>query len=140
MGDSHINPSAESLAALAKVPEGEKIQMLNFVRFREKAEYPEGHAHAGTDWSGQRAYRQYGQEVAGPLGRAGAKVIWQNTAIGTVIGPDGEAWDAIFVVEYPNAQAFQTMVSDPEYLAGAANRTAALADSRLYLTQPASSN
>lgn len=132
----HLHPSPENLANLAKVAADKPIQMLNFLRFRETAEYPQGHPHAAKGWSGQRAYQQYGAEIQAPLSRAKAKVVWQNSAHGTIIGPDGEAWDSIFVVEYPSPQAFQTMVSDPEYLEGAANRTAALADSRLYLTKP----
>ena len=136
MDEGHIHPSGSGLAAFAKAAADRPIQMLNFLRFRDIAVYPEGHVHAGEGWSGQRAYQQYGQEIAGPFARANAKVVWQNTVHGTVIGPDDEAWDAIFVVEYPSPQAMQTMISDPEYLAGAVNRTAALADSRLYLTQP----
>ncbi len=135
MSQGHLAPTPEGLAAFANAAPDQPIQMLNFLRFSEAAQYEEGHEHADKGWSGQRAYQQYGAEIAGPFGRAKAKVIWRNTALGTIIGPDGEAWDSIFVVEYPNAQAFQTMVSDPEYLKGAANRTAALADSRLYLTQ-----
>ena len=139
MADTFIAPSAANLEAFGKVASGEPIQMLNFIRFREKADYPEGHEHAEKGWSGQRAYQQYGTEIAGPISRAGAKIVWQNTARGTIIGPDGEAWDSIFVVEYPTPIAFQKMVSDPEYLAGAANRTAAVADSRLYMTTPTGS-
>ena len=136
MSQAYINPTPENVAAFAKAGPDKPVQMLNFLKMREKAVYEEGHEHAQKGWSGARAYQQYGQEIAGPFARAEAKIIWQNTVHGTIIGPDGESWDAIFVVEYPNAQAFQTMVSDPEYLAGAANRTAALSDSRLYLTQP----
>ena len=139
MGEGHIHPSETGFGAFAKAAPDQPIQMLNFIRFRETAEYPEGHEHAAKGWSGQRAYQQYGTEIAGPISRAGAKIVWQNTARGTIIGPDGEAWDSIFVVEYPTPIAFQTMVSDPEYLAGAANRTAAVADSRLYMTTPAGS-
>ncbi len=136
MSGGYLAPTQESLAKVAELPEGQPIQMLNFLRFRAKAEYPADHSYASRGWSGERAYQQYGAEITGPLSRAKARVIWQNTALGTIIGPDGEAWDSILVVEYPSAKAFLTMISDPEYLEGAANRTAALDDSRLYLTQP----
>lgn len=136
MAESFLQPSPANLAAFGKVVPEKPVHMLNFLRFRERAEYPQTHEHASKNWTGQRAYQQYGSEIAGPFGRAGAKIIWQNLTLGTVIGPDAELWDSIFTVEYPNAQAFQTMISDPEYLKGAVNRTAALADSRLYLTQP----
>ena len=136
MAAAFIQPSAANLVAFEKVSPGRPVNMLNFLRYRELACYPEDHAHASNQWSGARAYQQYGAEIAGPFGRSGAKILWQSAPLGTVIGPDGENWDAMLVVEYPNAQAFQTMISDPEYLVGAVNRTAALADSRLYLTQP----
>ena len=137
MSDTYIASTPANLTAFENVATDKPIQMLNFIRFRETAEYPDGHEHSEKQWSGQRAYQQYGAEIAGPFGRSGARIVWQNTARGTIIGPDGEAWDSIFVVEYPNPKAFQTMVSDPEYLAGAVNRTAAVADSRLYMTTPA---
>ena len=136
MPETYLSPSPANLAALAGLPDDQRIHMLNFLRFKETAEYPDGHEHAGKGWSGQRAYQQYGQEIGEYFAKTQAKIVWQNEAKGTIIGPDGEAWHSIFVVEYPSAKAFQTMVTDPGYLAGAVNRTAALADSRLYLTRP----
>ena len=61
---------------------------------------------------------------------------------GRRLGPDpaseiDEVWDDLLVVEYPSARAFLQMISDPEYQAGGVNRTAALADSRLFRTSPA---
>ena len=136
METGFLAPSPSNLKAIAKANPDKPVHMLNFLKFKERAEYAADHEHADNGWNGQRAYLQYSTEFAGPIARAEAKIVWQNTVHGTIIGPDGEQWDAIFVVEYPNVSAFQTMVSDPEYLAGAPNRSAALADSRLFLTQP----
>ena len=64
-------------------------------------------------------------------------MIWRGAFQATTIGAADEVWDDLLVVEYPSAKAFLQMISDPEYQAGAINRTAALADSRLYRTSPA---
>ena len=42
-----------------------------------------------------------------------------------------QQWDDGFVAQYPSAAAFLEMIKDPDYQRAVANRTAALADSRL---------
>ena len=133
---AYIEPGAANLAAFAALPDDEPINMVNFLRYREKAEYPDGHEHSDKDWSGARAYEEYGRSIAGPFMRAGAKIVWRGAFGATTIGPADEAWDDFLIVQYPSAKAFFGMISDPEYQAGAVNRTAALADSRIYRTKP----
>jgi hypothetical protein len=54
-----------------------------------------------------------------------------------VTGPQTEAWDLAFIVEYPGSQAFIDMVRDPHYRANVVpHRTAAVADSRLLRLSP----
>ena len=136
MSEVHIGPTPESLAAFAALPDDEPIHMVNFLRYRELAEYPEGHESAGKGWSGREAYEEYGRSIAVPFTKVGAQVIWRGGFQATTIGPAGETWDDILVVQYPSAKAFMAMIGDPEYQAGGVNRTAALADSRLYRTRP----
>jgi len=52
----------------------------------------------------------------------------------TLIAPEAEEWDDALLVEYPSRAAFLEMVSQPEYLAAAPHRSAALEDSRLIAT------
>ena len=137
MTDSYLHPGPDNMAAFMALPDDTSINMVNFLRYRELAEYPDGHEHAGKGWSGRRAYEEYGRAIAVPFTKVGAKVIWRGAFQATTIGAADEVWDDLLVVEYPSAKAFLQMISDPEYQAGAVNRTAALADSRLFRTSPA---
>ena len=139
MTKTYIAPEPDNIAAFAAFTDDEPINMLNFLKYRDVAEYPEGHEHAGKGWSGREAYEEYGRAIAGPFTRVGAKVVWRGAFQATTIGSADEAWDDFLIVQYPSAKAFFAMTSDPEYLAGAVNRTAALADSRLFRTKPEAS-
>jgi uncharacterized protein (DUF1330 family) len=129
-------PGEANLAAFSALPSDQPIHMLNFLRYRDKAEYPAGHENAEKGWSGARAYEEYGRAIIAPFTRAGARIVWRGAFGATTIGPADEQWDDLLIVQYPSAEAFFGMISDPEYQAGAVNRTAALSDSRLYRTAP----
>jgi hypothetical protein len=58
----------------------------------------------------------------------GASSRYLGRVAATVIG--GEPWDLVLLVDYPSAQAFHAMVTDPEYPMDL--RAEALLDSRLY--------
>ncbi len=128
---THINPSDANFQAFKDLPRDTPIQMLNLVRFRDKAEYPEDHELCGKGWSGDEAYAEYGK-TSGPIfQRVGGRIVWRGRYETMVTGPDGERWDAAFLAEYPNAGAFFEMIKDPDYQQAVVNRTAAVADSRL---------
>lgn len=137
MTDSYLHPGPDNMAAFMALPDDTPINMVNFLRYRDLADYPDGHEHAGKGWSGRRAYEEYGRAIAVPFTKVGAKVIWRGAFQATTIGAADEVWDDLLVVEYPSAKAFLQMIGDPEYQAGGINRTAALADSRLFRTSPA---
>ncbi|MCA1782609.1 MAG: DUF1330 domain-containing protein [Dermatophilaceae bacterium] len=132
----HIDPSRAAFDAFKGLPRDEPIHMLNLVRFREEAEYPEGHEHAGKGWSGRRAYREYGLTSGPVFSRVGGSIVWRGAFDCTLIGPEGESWDVAFIAQYPSGAAFLEMVVDEEYRRAVANRTAALADSRLVRFAP----
>jgi uncharacterized protein (DUF1330 family) len=126
---NHIHPDRATLAALTGLADDEPVVMLNLLRFREQASYPEGSAHAPC--SGREAYARYGVEAVKHVAAVGGKPIWMGEAQLTIIGPSDEPWDDVLLVEYPSRKAFLTMASNPDYLACSVHRTAALADSRL---------
>jgi len=112
----------------------DKIVMINLLRYRERAEYPAG--FAAEPCSGREAYQRYAAVAVGKVAAAGGKIVWMAQAKQAVIAPEGETWHDAVLVEYPSRAAFLQMISDPEYEAAAPHRTAALADSRLILTEP----
>ncbi|MGX7952684.1 DUF1330 domain-containing protein [Tsuneonella sp. HG249] len=131
MTETYIDPCRGNFDAFKALPRDEPVHMLNLLRYREQAEYPAGHEHAGKGWSGRRAYEEYGK-TSGPIfRRVGGRIVWRGGFEAMVIGPEDLRWDDAFVAEYPNSAAFLEMVSDPDYQQAVVNRTAAVADSRL---------
>ena len=136
MSDTFIDPSRASFDAFKALPRDEPIHMLNLLTYRDLAEYPTGHEHAGKGWSGRRAYQEYGT-ASGPIfRRVGGSIVWRGAFQCMVTGPEQMRWDDGFIAQYPNAAAFLEMVKDPEYQLAVVNRTAALADSRLIRFKP----
>jgi len=132
----HIHPESSAVASLA-APSGEgPVVMLNMLRFRATAKYPDGSGQAAC--SGREAYARYGAAVLKHLQAVGGKPIFRGVAQLTFIGPKDEPWDDVLLVQYPSREAFLQMISDPDYLAASVHRTAALEDSRLIVMRAAS--
>jgi uncharacterized protein (DUF1330 family) len=132
---STVEPSAERLQEfLEGAGDDAPVVMVNLLRYRERALYPDG--FAAEPCSGREAYGRYGAVAVQRIASVGGRLIWLGSAQATVIGPDAERWDNVVLVEYPSRKKFIEMVSQPEYLAAAPHRTAALEDSRLIATSP----
>ena len=116
---------------MQSLPTDEPSHMLNRIRFRDEAVYPEGSAFAEKGWTGEQAYAEYGRHSTPVARRVGGKPIYGATPQLTVIGPADEQWDAVFVMTYPSAAAFNAFLNDPEYKKHAFHRSAAVEDSRL---------
>lgn len=134
--ETYIDPSPVNFQAFKDLARDTPINMLNLLLYRDLAEYPEGHEHAGKGWSGRRAYEEYGA-TSGPIFRKlGGQIIWRGRFETVVTGPEGERWHDAFIAQYPNAGAFFAMIKDPDYQLAVVNRTAALLDSRLIRFAP----
>lgn len=131
MSDAFVDPGRAQFEAFKDLPRDRPIEMLNLVRFREKAEYPSDHPLANEGLSGAEAYARYGSESGPVFARLGGQIIWRGTFETMLIGPRDEAWDAIFVARYPEAHAFLAMVTDPDYQKAVVHRQAAVLTSRL---------
>jgi len=132
MTDAYIDPDRAAWEAFKALPRDRPIQMLNLIRLRERAEYPQGHPDHGKSITGAEAYREYGRTTGPHFAKLAARQVWAGKPQVMVTGPQTEAWDLCFIAEYPSAQAFIDMVRDPDYRAHVVpHRTAAVADSRL---------
>lgn len=126
-----VEPSREQVKALSEGDMDAPLVMLNLLRFRERAAYPEG--FDAEPCSGEEAYGRYGEGALTAIARVGGRVIWSAEAREVVIGPESEAWDQALLVRYPSRAKFIEMQMDPDYQAILPHRTAALEDSRLIL-------
>jgi uncharacterized protein (DUF1330 family) len=131
-----IDPTRAQFDAFKALPRDQPIHMLNLIRLRERAVYPEGHPDHGRAISGLEAYRAYGRTTKALFTRLGGRQVWAGRPDGVVTGPPGEHWDLAFIAEYPSAGAFLAMVTDPQYRIDVQHRTAGVADSRLIRMAP----
>jgi len=126
-----IDPEREQFEAFKALDRDQPIEMLNLVKFRAQAVYPDGHELADAGLTGAQAYRKYGAETVPIIARLGASILWRGAFQTTLIGPADEAWDEVFVARYPTAHAFLEMVTDPVYRQAVVHRQAAVETSRL---------
>lgn len=127
----HVDPSKEQFGKFKDRPSGGPIHMLNLVRVRDEAAYPDG-----RKCSGREAYRTYGRESAPIFTRVGGRQHWIGQFELTLIGPVDERWDFVFIAEYPNSAALVEMLRDPAYREAVKHRQAAVLDSRLIRLKP----
>lgn len=127
-----IDPTKERFALFRGDDRPGPINMLNLVRFREHAEYPDGRVSTGAE-----AYAAYGRESNPIFSRVGGRIIWRGKFELTLTGPDADAWDECFIAEYPSVAAFVEMIRDPLYREAVKHRQAAVEDSRLIRLAPA---
>ena len=131
-----IDPLREQFDAFKALPRDQPIQMLNLVRLKPLADYPQGHPDHGKGLTGLDAYRAYGRTTAHIFGRVGGRQIWVGRPEVVVTGPADERWDLAFIAEYPGAGAFLAMITDPEYRERVKHRQAGVEDSRLIRLAP----
>jgi uncharacterized protein (DUF1330 family) len=131
-----IDPLREQFDAFKALPRDTPIQMLNLIRLKPRADYPQGHPDHGKGLSGLDAYRAYGRTSAEAFARVGGRQIWAGRPETVVTGPADERWDLAFIAEYPSAGAFLAMVTDPGYREHVKHRQAAVEDSRLIRLAP----
>lgn len=133
---TYLNPTREAFDFFKSLPRDTPIHMLNLIRYREKAEYPEDHPLAAKDWTGRQAYAEYGR-TSGPIfARVGGRIVWRGKWEAMLTGPDDKHWENAFIAAYPNAAAFLEMITDPDYQKAVINRSAAVLDSRLIRFAP----
>lgn len=123
---NNIDPTREQFDIFKALPRDTPIMMLNLIRLRPEAVYPDG-----KKTTGEEAYQSYGL-ASGPIfKRLGGEIIWRGKPESVVIGPPDEHWDIAFIARYPNAKAFMAMVTDEDYKLAVVHRQAAVEDSRL---------
>ena len=75
--DGAIDPTREQFKAFMQgAPQDTPIHMLNLIRMRPLAAYPEGHPLHGKGMSGLEAYREYGRTSADVFKRVGGVQVW----------------------------------------------------------------
>jgi uncharacterized protein (DUF1330 family) len=127
----YVDPTKETFAAFRANDRPGPIHMLNLVRLRERAAYPDGRKATGAE-----AYEAYGRESLPVFKRLGGAIVWRGRFELMLIGPADERWDLCFIAQYPTVAAFVEMIRDPVYREAVRHRQAAVEDSRLIRLEP----
>ena len=119
-----VFPNGEQIEGFMAPGQDGPIYMLNLLKFKEKAEYPDGR---DTDLTGAEAYAVYSAEVAGHLATVGGRPMFAAKVERLMLGEVEELWDTAAIAMYPSRKAMMEMMSSPDYQASAVHRTAGLA-------------
>jgi len=86
-----VDPTGADLKRLLAEDPGGPVVMLNLLRFRD---------------GGQASYAEYARRTATFLDRYGAELLYAGDGSTALVAEDGQAWDAVLVVRYPNRETF----------------------------------
>ena len=117
-------PSQEQMREFFGSGEDGPFVMVNLLKFKERAEYPDGRE---TDLIGAEAYAIYGAAVGQCVADVGGKPGFAGEVTGLLLGEVEDNWDMVALVEYPSLDAFRSMMMSPEYQKIAVHRSAGLA-------------
>lgn len=121
--DNRVYPDPDQLAALQEAGPDGPIVMVNLLKFRDKAIYPDGR---DPEISGREAYNRYAVEVVKLVRACGGRVLFAGDVTFLSLGRAEEMWDEVALAEYPNRAALWKMSTSPEWQAIAVHREAGL--------------
>jgi uncharacterized protein (DUF1330 family) len=128
-----VFPPAEQAAAFFGGGEDGLFVMVNLLKFKECADYPDG---SDPELSGREAYARYGAGVQACLAAVGGKALYAGAVTELMLGEVDELWDMVALAQYPSRAAMMTMVQSPEYQAIEKHRIAGLAGQLNIRTKP----
>lgn len=118
-----LYPDMQEVAKFFSEPEDGPFVMLNLLKFKDKAEYEDG---SEADLGGREAYMRYGAVATQCIQKVGGRAIFGGQISGLMIGEIEDNWDMVALVEYPSLEAFQNMMSIPEFVEASKHRAAGL--------------
>jgi uncharacterized protein (DUF1330 family) len=119
-----VFPGPEQISAFFGAAEDGPFVMVNLLKFRERAAYPDG---SEPELSGREAYARYGAAVQACLASVGGKALFTGAVTDLLLGEVEELWDMVALAQYPSRAAMMAMVQSPEYQAIEKHRIAGLA-------------
>tara|TARA_B100000575_G_scaffold125441_1_gene100084 strand:+ start:80 stop:499 length:420 start_codon:yes stop_codon:yes gene_type:complete len=118
-----VMPNETQLKEFEEQGEDKPIFMVNLLKFKEKAQYPDKRE---TNLTGEEAYAIYSEEVAIHLAKVGGKPVFGGDVQRLMLGEVEDLWDKVAIASYPSRKAMLQMISDPDYIESAQHRVAGL--------------
>mgnify|MGYP000866665820 CR=1 FL=1 len=130
MTENYVDPTRDAFRAFRSLNGEGEIHMLNLVRLRQTAVYPQQHARHGQAVSGEEAYRAYGEESGPILKAVGGSIAYRANFEFVLIAPDNERRHNVFIDPYPSTDAFVSIIHPPAYQQAVVHPQAPLCPSR----------
>jgi uncharacterized protein (DUF1330 family) len=121
--ENAVYPTHSRVDALMADTSDGPVVMLNLLKFRAKAVYPDGRP---SDLTGRQAYDLYAAPMQKVIEDGGGRVLFGGAIASLVIGEVEDLWDTCVLVEYPSAAAFAAIVTSPEVAEIVVHRAAGL--------------
>ena len=132
MGDggdpTYGQTNMEQAQRMAMAPTEGPFYMVNLIKYRDQAVYPDGRE---TDLTGREANALYSPTEF--LEAIGARPVFVGAVTGTTLGAAG-TWDEVAIVEYPCPLALFAMSAHPEFQARSIHKEAGLEKSIVMVT------
>ena len=84
------------------------VTLVGLLKFRDRAEYPDGRE---TGLTGAEAFGLYRRELLRRAASAGGRLVHSGPVRHLLLGVVEEPWDEVFVMEYPSAETFVDVIS-----------------------------
>ena len=125
--ENAVTPSDAQMKGFFENDHGKPISMVNLLKFKDKAEYPEDHELQGTDMTGAEAYAIYGAAVTKIVEGLGGEMRFFGHVQRLMLGEVEDLWDMVAIAMYPSRAAMMEMMQSPKMLEIGAHRAAGLA-------------
>jgi uncharacterized protein (DUF1330 family) len=119
-----LTPNDEQLAGFLNEPQTGPIYMVNLLKFRDRAEYPDG---SDADLTGREAYARYAEAVTRLVIDLGGGFVFMGDVSRLMLGEVEELWDQVAIAWYPSRQAMLDMMRSEAYQSIHVHRDAGLA-------------
>jgi uncharacterized protein (DUF1330 family) len=124
-----VLPNEQAVSTLLAKDAGYQPHMMNFLKYREKANYPATYEGDG-DVSGAKAYGRYGTVAFRTVMRTGGAMMFHGTVDDVLHESTGWApgsdWDEVAMMRYPTPSAILSMDRSDDYHASLVDRDAGL--------------
>lgn len=121
---NQLYPETPEQLALMREPGPEgPIVMVNLLKYRARAAYPDGRESA---LSGREAYGIYAREVPKLIMAQGGKLLFSGHVSALPLGLADPLWDDVALAQYPSRGALVAMTMMPAYQEIAVHRAAGL--------------
>lgn len=119
-----VYPNEAQIKGFAEPASDGPIYMVNLLKFKAKAEYPDKRA---TNLTGGQAYAIYGAAVSKLITEFGGAAMFSARVERLMLGEVEELWDMVAIAMYPSRAAMLNMMRSPTMLEIGIHRAAGLA-------------